>query len=385
MPPGHCDSRARAAAPRRWAWACAALVLALVSAPVCAQTRIKDIATIEGVRENGLVGYGVVAGLAGTGDSPAFPATGQSLRAMLSRQGVASPDQVIRSRSAAAVTVSAALPAFARPGTRIDVAIGVLGDANSLQGGILQPTPLMGPDGEVYAVAQGPVSISGFSAGGAAQSVTRGVVSTAHISGGAIVERASTFDLSAQASITVSLRNPDFSLARQVARAINAALGADVARMKDNTNVEVSVPESYRGRAAELIADIENLPADPAQSPPPARIVIDDRTGTVIFGDQVRLSTVAVSHGALTVRVTEAPQVSQPPPFSRGGTTVVVPRTNIDISDGSGKTVVLPSGSTIGDLVRSLNGLNVSVSDEIAILQAMKQAGAIQAEVVTGR
>jgi len=362
----------------------ALVALVVLCGPTHAQSRIKDIASIEGVRENGLVGYGLVVGLSGTGDSPAFPATGQSLRAMLNRQGVASPDRVISSRGAAAVTVSAALPAFARVGTKIDVAIGVMGDAVSLQGGVLQPTPLEGPDGEVYAVAQGPVSIGGFSAQGAAQSVTRGVVTTARVVGGATVERAPAYDVNAQSTVTVSLRNPDFSMARQVARAINAGLSADVARMKDNTNVEVAVPASYSGRTAELIADIENLPVDPNQSPPAARIVIDDRTGTVIFGDQVRLSTVAVSQGALTVRVTEAPQVSQPPPFS-SGRTVVVPRTNIDVSEGgNGRVVVLQSGSTIGELVRQLNGLNVGVQDQIAILQAMKQAGAIQADVIAG-
>ena len=372
---------------RRLCYALIPLAMIFLGTPAFGQSRIKDIATIGGVLENGLVGYGVVAGLAGTGDSAAFPTTGQTLRGLLQRQGVASPDRMIRSRAVAAVTVSAALPAFARPGTRIDVAIGVLGDATSLQGGLLQPTPLLAADGEVYAVAQGPVSIGGFSAAGAAQSVTSGVVATAHISGGAVVERAPAFDLNRQATVTVSLLNPDFSLARQVARAINAGLKADVARMQDNTNIEVTVPASYQGRAAELVADIENLPVQPSQSSPPARVVIDDRTGTVVFGDQVRLSTVAISHGGLTVRVTEAPQVSQPPPFSPGRT-VVVPRTNIEVSSGGmpgggdGRAVVLPAGSTIGELVNSLNALHVGVRDQIEILEAMKQAGAIQAEVV---
>lgn len=366
----------------RYALALAALIV--LGGPAYGQSRIKDIATIEGVRENGLVGTGVVAGLAGTGDSPAFPATGQSVRGMLQGQGIGSPDQIIRSRGAAVVTVSAALPPFARPGTKVDVAIGVMGDATSLQGGILQPTPLVGPDGEVYAVAQGPVSIGGFSASGAGQSITRGVVTTARIAGGAVVERAPAFDLNSQATVTVSLLNPDFSMARQVARAINAGLRSDAARMKDNTNIEVAVPSAYAGRAAELIADIENLPVDPSQSPAPARVVIDDRTGTIVMGDQVRLSTVAVSQGGLTVRVTETPQVSQPGPFS-GGRTVVVPRTNIDVSEGGGgQMVVLPSGATIGDLVRSLNNLNIGVRDQIALLQAMKQAGAIQADVIAG-
>lgn len=360
------------------------IALLALAVPALAQSRIKDIATIGGVRENALIGTGLVVGLAGTGDSPAFPATGGSLRAMLQRQGIAGPDQLIRSRGGAAVTVSAALPAFARPGTRIDVAIGVLGDAMSLRGGLLQPTPLLGPDGEVYAVAQGPVSIGGFSAAVPAQSVVNGVVTTAHISAGAVVERAPGFDLNRRATITVSLLNPDFSLARQVARAINARLNADVARMQDNTNIEVMVPPSYSGRAAELVADIENLPVRPDASPPPARVVIDDRTGTIVLGEEVRLSRVAVSHGGLTVRVTEAPQVSQPPSFSPGRT-VVVPRTNIEVSEGDGgHVVVLPQGSTIGELANSLSALHVDVRDQIAILQAIKQAGAMQADIVVG-
>lgn len=363
------------------------LVAALVIAgPALAQSRIKDVATIEGVRDNGLVGYGVVVGLGGTGDSGAFPQTGRTLRDMLNRQGVGGSDQEILSRGAAAVSVSAVLPPFARPGTRIDVSVAVVGDATSLNGGILQPTALQGPDGQVYAVAQGPVSTGGFSVGGAGQSVSRGVVSSGRITGGAIVERVPAFDLGQRSAITVSLRNPDFSFARQVARAINAGLGADVARMKDNTNIEVAVPASYTGRAAELIADIENLPVRPEQSAPPARIVLDERTGTVVFGENVRISTVSVSHGNLQVRVTETPQVSQPMPFSQGGATVVVPRTNIEVTEGgSGRIVVLPANSTVGELVRSLNNLNVGVRDQIAILQTIRQAGAIQAEIITGR
>jgi flagellar P-ring protein precursor FlgI len=261
-----------------------------------------------------------------------------------------------------------------------------MGDAGSLQGGILQPTALVGPDGEVYAVAQGPVSLGGgFSAGGQAQSVQRGVVSTARIPGGATIERVPAFDLSKKATITVSLRNPDFSMARQVARAINAGAGGNIARMLDNTNIEVTVPASYTGRAAELVADIENFPVRPDQSPPPARIVLDERTGTIVLGESVRISTVAVSHGNLQVRVTEAPQVSQPGPFTQGGAAVVVPRTNVEVTQGGGRLVALPAGSTIGDLVRTLNSLNVGTRDQMAILQAIKQAGAIQAEIVMGR
>jgi flagellar P-ring protein precursor FlgI len=361
------------------------LAALLASHAALAQSRIKDIASIGGVRENALVGEGIVTGLAGTGDGPGFPTTAQVLRSTLNQRGVGGPDQVIRSRGAALVTISAALPPFARPGTKIDVSIGVLGDATSLQGGILQPAELVGPDGQVYAVAAGPISLGGFSASGSAQSVSRGVVSTGRIPNGATVERAPQFDLSAQSTVSVSLLNPDFSLARQVARAINAGLNADVAKMKDNANIDITIPPSYAGRAAELIADIENLPVNPAQSAPAARVVVDDRTGTIVYGEQVRISTVAITHGGLTVRVTEAPQVSQPAPFSTGGRTAVVPRTNIDVSEGGGSVIVLPAGSSIGDLVKSLNNMKVGVRDQIEILQAIKQAGAIQADVVTGR
>lgn len=324
---------------------------------IAQETRLKDIARVEGVRDNALIGYGVIVGLQGTGDSPAFPTTNATLRNMLNRLGVAGPDQVIRSRNAAAVTVTAALPPFARPGTRVDISIALMGDAVSLQGGVLQPTALAGPDGQVYATAEGPVSLGGgFAAGGAGQSVARGVVSTARISGGAIVERAPAFDLSAQQVLTLSLLNPDFSLARNVAQIVNARLGQNVARMKDNANIEIAVPQSYAGRAAELVADIENLPLrpdqpGPNQSGPPARIVIDERSGTIVLGEQVRLSTVAVSQSGVTVRVTETPQVSQPAPFSSGGRTVVVPRTNIEVNGGGGRLVTLPAGATIGDLV----------------------------------
>jgi flagellar P-ring protein precursor FlgI len=357
----------------------------LMAGPALAQSRIKDVATVEGVRENALTGYGLVVGLSGTGDSPAFPATAQSLRDMLSRQGVAA-DPVIRSRGAAAVSVSAVLPPFARPGTTIDVSVAVLGDAGSLQGGILQPTALAGPDGQVYAVAQGPVSIAGgFSAGGSAQSVQRGVVSTARIPGGAIVERMPAFDLGRQATITVVLRNPDFSLARQVAQAINAGMRANIARMLDNTGIEVTVPASYSGRAAELVADIENLPVRPDASPPPARIVLDERSGTIVMGEGVRMSTVAVAHGNLQIRITETPQVLQPGPFTQGGATVVVPRTNVEVTPRGTRLVTLPAGSSIRELVNILNSLNVGVQDQMAILQAIKQAGALQADVIMGR
>ncbi|MBM3539419.1 MAG: flagellar basal body P-ring protein FlgI [Alphaproteobacteria bacterium] len=357
----------------------------LIAGPVSAQSRIKDVATVEGVRENALTGYGLVVGLSGTGDSPAFPATAQTLRDMLNRQGVVA-DPVIRSRGAAAVSVSAALPPFARPGTTIDVSVAVLGDAGSLQGGILQLTALVGPDGQVYAVAQGPVSIAGgFSAGGSAQSVQRGVVSTARIPGGAIVERVPAFDLGRQATLTVVLRNPDFSLARQVAQAINTAMRANIARMLDNTGIEVTVPASYAGRAAELVADVENLPVRPDASPPPARIVLDERSGTIVMGESVRMSTVAVAHGNLQVRVTETPQVSQPGPFTQGGAAVVVPRTNVEVTPWGTRLVTLPAGSSIHELVNILNSINVGVQDQMAILQAIKQAGAIQADVIMGR
>jgi flagellar P-ring protein precursor FlgI len=361
-----------------------ALALALVSpgmiAPAAAVSRIKDIADFEGVRENQLVGYGIVVGLNGTGDdleSAVF--TRESLIGMLERLGVNARDEDLETENVAAVMVTASLPPFARQGTEIDVTISALGDATSLQGGTLLVTPMVGADGEVYAVAQGQVTIGGFAAAGAAESVLRGVPTSGRIARGAIVEREVPFDLGALQTVNIALRNPDFTTARRIADAINTQLARNVAYPQDSGTVVLNV-SAGGGDPAALLTDIESLPIDPDL---PAKVVIDENTGVIVMGDTVRISKVAVAQGNLTIRITETPQVSQPNPFSNTGVTVVVPRTNVEVQeDADRKLAVLDPGVTLEELVAGLNSLGVSPRDMISILQTIKTAGALQADLM---
>lgn len=348
--------------------------------PAVANSRIKDIVDFENVRENQLIGYGLVVGLHGTGDMLRnAPFTEQSLKSMLDRLGINMRDLKMNTKNVAAVTVTATLPPFARKGSRIDVQIAAMGDASSLQGGTLLITPLMGMDGEVYAVAQGAVAVSGFEAKGAAQSVTRGVTTSARITNGAIVEQEVPFALAQMNSMRLALKNPDFTTAERIASTINSAQGAPVARMLDPTTVQLDLPNGYRYGMAQFISEIERLPVSVDQ---PARIVVDEASGTIVMGADVKVSRVAIAQGNLTIRVTEMPQVSQPNPFSEGGQTVVVPRTNIEVDDGTGKQLgVLETGVSLQDLVNGLNALGVTPRDLITILQALRAAGALQAEV----
>jgi flagellar P-ring protein FlgI len=351
------------------------------SAPAVAISRIKDIADFEGVRENQLVGYGIVVGLNGTGDDLKKKAifTRESLIGMLERLGVNARDEDLETDNVAAVMVTASLPPFARQGAEIDVTISALGDATSLQGGTLLVTPMIGADGEVYAVAQGQVTIGGFSASGAAESVTRGVPTSGRIARGAIVEREVPFDLGALHTLNIALRNPDFTTARRIADAVNKELGREVAYPQDSGTVVLNVSLGG-GDPAALLTKVETLPVDPDL---PARVVIDENTGVIVMGDTVRISKVAVAQGNLTIRVTETPQVSQPNPFSNTGVTVVVPRTNVQVQeDADRKLAVLDSGVTLEELVAGLNSLGVSPRDMISILQTIKTAGALQADLV---
>lgn len=355
-----------------------ALVLG-VAGGANAASRIKDIADFEGVRENVLVGYGLVVGLNGTGDllrNAVF--TRESLVAMLERLGISTRGANLNTRNVAAVMVTASLPPFARQGSRIDVAVNALGDAKSLLGGTLLATPLLGADGEVYAVAQGALAVGGFEAKGAAQSVTRNVPTSARIPAGAIVEREVPFALDSLPELRLALRNPDFTTAQRIAAAINARLGGAGARATDPGTVRVPIPAAYRGQVARLVSEIEQLSVRPDS---PARIVIDEGSGVIVMGDKVRISRVAVAQGNLTVRVSETPQVSQPGPLS-GGETVVVPRSNIEVDEQrERKMVVLEESATLDALVDGLNALGVSPRDMIAIIQAIKAAGALQAEI----
>ncbi|MCD6073312.1 MAG: flgI [Rhodospirillales bacterium] len=345
-----------------------------------ATSRIKDVADFEGVRENMLVGYGLVVGLNKTGDTmKEGHFTKQSLLAMLERLGVKPTQAGLDAKNVAAVMVTAELPGFARQGGRIDVTVSALGDAGSLAGGVLLVTPLLGADGEVYAVAQGHVAIGGFSASGAGETVTKGVPTNARIAGGGIVEREIGFDLQKLQQVRISLRNPDFTTARRMAEAMNAFLGTDAARPSDPGTVTLKVPRGYEGNVVGLLTDVEQLRIEPDQQ---ARIIIDETSGTIVMGENVRISTVAVAQGNLTIRITETPQVSQPGPFSQGGTTVTVPRTDIQVDEGADKKLaVMGGGVTLQELVNGLNSLGIGPRDLITILQAVKAAGALQADI----
>jgi flagellar P-ring protein precursor FlgI len=355
------------------------LMLAAGGASAAALSRIKDLATIEGVRQNQLVGYGLVVGLNGTGDTlNNAPFTKQSLQAMLERLGVNTRGANLRTANVAAVMVTANLPAFATQGTRLDVTVSALGDSKSLQGGTLLVTPLLGADGEVYAVAQGSVAIAGFQAEGEAAKVTRGVPTVGRISNGALIEREVEFKLNAQRSLRLSLRNPDLTTAKRIAAAINDFMGADTAEPTDPSTVAIQIPQRYRGNMIQLLTEIEQLRVEPDQQ---ARIVIDERSGIIVMGKDVRVSTVAVAQGNLTVTISEQPQVSQPAPLS-DGRTIVVPRTGVQVDTGEGnKLALVREGVTLRALVDGLNALGIGPRDLIAILQAIKSAGALQADI----
>ncbi len=354
----------------------------LVAAAATAQgaSRIKDLVEFQGVRENQLVGYGLVVGLNGTGDSLRDGQfTQQSLISMLNRLGVKPTEDGLTSENVAAVMVTADLPPFARQGTRIDVTVSALGDAESLLGGTLLVTPLLGADGEVYAVAQGPVAVGGFSAAGAAETITKGVPTSGRIASGGIVEREVPFDIAQLSMVNLSLRNPDFTTARRIAQAINAFLGTMAARPSDPTTIRVQVPGSYGTNVVDLLTDIEQLRIRPDQL---ARVVIDEQNGIIVMGENVRISTVAIAQGNLTIRITETEQVSQPGPFAEAGETVTVPRTDIEVDeDTESRMTVLEPGITLQELVNGLNALGIGPRDMISILQAIKAAGALQAEI----
>ncbi|MBK4720291.1 flagellar basal body P-ring protein FlgI [Azospirillum sp. YIM DDC1] len=359
--------------------ALAAALLALSAPASASSARIKDVVDVEGVRDNMLIGYGLVVGLNGTGDSlNNSPFTEQSLVGMLERMGVNTRGTNLRTKNVAAVMVTATLPPYSAQGTRIDATVSAMGDSKSLLGGTLLVTPLLGADGEVYAVAQGPIAVSGFSAQGQGASVTRGVPTSGRISSGAIVEREIQFSLAELPVLRLSLRNPDFTTAQRVATAINIQLRGNRAQATDPSSVLLSVPEARRGDIVGLITEIEQLRVTPDQV---ARVVVDEKSGVIVMGENVRISTVAIAQGNLTIRVTETPQVSQPGPFSQGET-AVVPRTDIQVDDQSNnRLAVMNSGVTLQELVQSLNALGVGPRDMIAILQSIKAAGALQAEI----
>jgi flagellar P-ring protein precursor FlgI len=342
--------------------------------------RIKDIAKLQSTRDNQLIGYGLVIGLQGTGDSLRnSPFTEQSIRAMLENLGIATEGGQARAKNVAAVIVTANLPPFVQSGARIDVNVSSLGDSTSLNGGTLVMTPLKAADGQIYAVAQGSVSVSGFAAQGQAETLTQGVPTAGRVANGAIVEREVTADFNSTPKLTLQLINPDFSTAVRVADAINAytkrRFGKRLAHEQDSRTVLIDKPA--RISTARFYAELENLPVE-AESP--ARVVIDERTGTIVIGQDVKISRVAISHGTMTVRVTEQPRVVQPEPFSKG-VTAVEPSTNIEATQPGGRVAVL-DGPDLQTLVAGLNRIGAKPTDIIAILQGIKSAGALQAELV---
>lgn len=353
-----------------------AALAAMLPTGAAAATRIKDIVSVEGVRANQLVGYGLVVGLAGTGDRLRnAPFTQESLQSMLERMGVNVRGTELRVQNVAAVTITATLPPFARTGSAIDVQVSAMGDATSLQGGTLLVSPLRGLDGQVYAMAQGPVAVSGFKAQGQAAKINRGVLTSARIADGAIVEKEVPYALRSAESLKLALRNPDFTTAQRVATAVERRFPG-AARVLDPATVEL---RSGPGLVplVDLYSEAELLEVDVDQ---PARIIINEASGTVVMSRDVGISAVAIAQGGLTISVSEAPVASQPTPLS-DGETVVLPRSSVSVDDGGGASLAQVEGATLRQLVAGLNALGVSPRDLITILQAIKSAGALQADI----
>lgn len=341
--------------------------------------RIKDLAAVKGIRFNQLTGYGLVVGLDGTGDKAGTRFTRQSLVNMLERMGINVDPMLVRVKNVAAVMVTAKMPPFAKVGNRIDVLISSIGDAQSLVGGTLLLAQLKGADGRIYALAQGPISVGGVGATGASgSSVTKNHLLAGRITDGATIEREIPVALSEKESFTLSLFNPDFTTVLRMSESINTAMGAPVSRALDSGNLKLAVPDAYQNRVPSFLARVESLQVEPDAV---ARVVVNEKTGTVVIGEKVRISTVAVAHGNLSITIKESSNVSQPAPFSRVGETVVTPESDVEIEEPSEKLMVLQSGTTIGELVRALNAIGVTPRDLISIFQSIKAAGALQAEL----
>lgn len=361
--------------------------------------RLRDIASIGGIRDNQLIGYGLVVGLAGTGDDMKNGFTRESLANMLSRQGLAMKDKLLKSDNVAAVMVTAVLPPFAKGGTKIDVTVSSIGDATSLQGGTLLLTPLMGVDGEIYAAAQGPLVLGGFSAGGVGTSVSKNFTSVGRIPNGALVEKELRYDFENTREFSVNLFQPNFTTLTRVSRVIQSSVNGVTVEQKDSGSVTVKLKEGYAGSPVELLAQIENLEVT---MDVPAVIVMNEKTGTVVMGENVRISTVAVAHGNLSIQIREEQNVSQPLPFAPGaggsagpvldqksgaivapgGQTVVTTDKTVGVGEEKRQLLVVEKGVTIQDVVRALNAIGVTPRDLITILQTIKAAGALQADLV---
>ena len=342
-------------------------------------TRLKDVATLQGTQPMPLIGYGLVVGLNKTGDRRQTIFSAQTLANMLERLGVVVPGQVIKVENVAAVLVTTELPPFSNAGARLDVTVSSVGDARSLQGGTLLATALRGTDGRVYALAQGPLSIGGFGGGRGANSVTVNHLTAGRVPNGALVQMGQEVRLPAGGELALALQGPDFTTARRLADAVNRELGGPYARALDPGTVTVRVPDEYARAVPDLMARLEPLPLDVDG---PARVVINERTGTVVVGANVRLQATAVAHGNLAVRISTRYDVSQPAPYSPRGETTVVPNQELDVEEGDMKLVQLDEGTSLDAVVRALNALGATPRDIIAIMQALKASGALRAELV---
>ena len=367
---------------RRLAAALAAAALVAGAAPRVAAdsgSRLKDVASLQGAGPMPLIGYGLVVGLNKTGDKRQTIFSAQTLANMLERFGLSVPAGQIKIENVAAVLVTAELPPYARPGARLDVTASSVGDARSLQGGTLLATPLRGMNGEIYALAQGPLSIGGFGGGTSGNSVQVNHLTVGRVPEGGLVQVGGGGTLAQTDTLTLALREPDFVSAERVAQSINAALGAETARVVDPGTVTLKVPEQYHAAIADLMARIDVLPVE---TDAVARVVINERTGTVVIGGNVRIGQAAVAHGNLSVKISTKYEVSQPSPFSKTGDTKVVPNEQVDVHENPARLVALEEGTTLDNVVRALNALGASPRDIIAIMQALKAAGALRAEIV---
>lgn len=360
----------------------AILSASIFKADACfAVSRIKDIADFEGVRDNQLIGYGLIVGLNGTGDNiKSVDFAKESLISMLDAVGVNARDGQIKAKNIAAVMVTANLPAFSRQGSRIDVTVSALGDAKNLLGGTLIATPLKGADGEVYAVAQGTVATGAVSAGNQAEgsSVLKGVPTSGRIASGAIIEKEIPFKLNSLDTMNIALRNPDFTTSRRIADAINAMMGTPIAKSIDPGTVAMNIPEQYKDSIVDLMTKVEQLKIQPDTV---AKVVIDESTGIVVIGKDVKINRLAIAQGNLTIKITDIPLISQPEPFTLGET-IVFNTSLIDVEeDTDAKMKILDTGINLQELVDGLNALGVTPRDLISILQAIKASGALQAEI----
>lgn len=365
---------------KRAMWTCVLVFsgVSLFLSPPASAARLKDIAALKGARFNQLVGYGLVVGLNGTGDGAGTKFTVQSLVNMMERLGIHAQADEVKVANVAAVMVTANLSAFARVGSRLDVLISSIGDAKSLQGGTLLLTPLKGVDGRVYALGQGPLVVGGFASSGAAGGgVQKNHPTVARIPGGATIERELPFEFNRMENVVITLHQPDFTTALRVSQAINQKFPAAHAAPEDAGTIRIHVPETHRDNLVDLVASLEHLEVRPDNA---AKIVLDERTGTVVMGENVRISSVAIAHGSLSVQIKEKKDVSQPTPFSQGQT-VVSNDSQVSVSEENRRLILMPEGANLGDVVKALNAIGVSPRDLIAVFQAIRASGALQADL----